>query len=33
MSATMEAILGAVYLDDGVGSVRLVMTTLGLVPT
>lgn len=33
MSDTMEAILGAVYLDDGVGSVRMVMGTLVLVPT
>lgn len=33
MSATVEAILGAVYLDSDMNTVRRVMTTLGLVPT
>ena len=33
MTATVEAILGAVYLDRGIGSVSQVMETLGLVPT
>ena len=31
MRATVEAILGAVYLDGGIGSVSQVMETLGLV--
>ena len=33
MAATVEAILGAVYLDGGITSVSQVMQTLGLVPT
>ena len=33
MTATVEAILGAVYLDGGIGSVSQVMETLGLVST
>ena len=33
MTATVEAILGAVYLDSGVESVSQVMQTLGLVST
>ncbi|MCJ1479872.1 hypothetical protein MMC06_000026 [Schaereria dolodes] len=33
MSATVEAILGAVYLDDGMETVKQVMQTLGLGPT
>ena len=33
MAATVEAILGAVYLDGGIGSVSEVMETLGLVST
>lgn len=32
MAATMEAILGAVYLDSNLGEVEEVMQTLGLVP-
>ena len=33
MTATVEAILGAVYLDGGIESVSQVMETLGLVST
>ena len=33
MRATVEAILGAVYLDGGIDSVSQVMETLGLVST
>ncbi len=33
MTATLEAILGAVYLDSGLDAVKGVMRTLGLVPT
>lgn len=33
MCDTVEAILGAVYVDGGVGAVRLVMGRLGLVPS
>ena len=33
MAATVEAILGAVYLDGGINNVSQVMQTLGLVPT
>lgn len=32
MAATVEAILGAVFLDSGLQSVAEVMQTLGLVP-
>lgn len=32
-SATVEAVLGAVYLDSSMDTVKRVMTTLGLVPT
>jgi len=31
-SATLEAVLGAVYLDSDMDTVKRVMTTLGLVP-
>ena len=33
MTATVEAILGAVYLDSGIDDVSRVMQTLGLVST
>ncbi|KAF6221564.1 hypothetical protein HO133_002420 [Letharia lupina] len=33
MSATVEAVLGAVYLDSDMNTVKRVMNTLGLVPT
>ena len=33
MSATVEAILGAVYLDSNMDTVKRVMNTLGLVPS
>lgn len=33
MADAMEAILGAVYFDGGLGAVKRVMVTLGLVPT
>lgn len=33
MSATIEAILGAVYIDSSIDNVSQVMQTLGLVPT
>ena len=32
MASTVEAILGAVYLDGGMDAVKLVMRTLGLGP-
>ncbi|KAL9033905.1 MAG: hypothetical protein Q9214_007289 [Letrouitia sp. 1 TL-2023] len=33
MAATVEAVIGAVYLDSGMTQVKDVMQTLGLVPT
>ena len=33
MTATVEAILGAVYLDSNMDTVKRVMLTLGLVPS
>lgn len=33
MTATVEAILGAVYLDGGIENASQVMETLGLVST
>ena len=32
MTATVEAIIGAVYLDSNMTAVKQVMGTLGLVP-
>lgn len=33
MTATVQAIIAAVFLDSNLGSVKTVMITLGLVPT
>lgn len=33
VTATLEAIIGAVYLDSDLNAVKRVMRTLGLVPT
>ena len=33
MTATVEAVLGAVYLDSNMDTVKRVMNTLGLVPS
>ena len=33
MTATLEAIIGGVWLDGGLEAVKRMMTTLGLVPS